>query len=286
MAIRLNFRQFTRVCVPKKKEARVRQNELAGKFSMKIEIGMTRWVSGWTAVLGLSFSLAVSATAQPPQYLGVAEGLVLDLVQEEIATPPPAVWPNVYGSPAFINWNGTKSTARTECSTFVTQLWEHTYNWAPSHFTSWMGTNNPIAAVYHDTILNQKGFQRVPLISQIQPGDVIAIVYYPELQSPSGHVMIVQDFPATNSSKPFIAGTSQWTVPVIDSSASYHGTNDTRYAHPGGIGHGTFRLYANTDGTIAGYTWSLLGTSVADYVPQATSTSSGRHLVIGRVPGL
>lgn len=93
--------------------------------------------------------------------------------------------------------------------------------------------------------------------------------------------MLVQDVPRTNNSKPFIAGTTQCTIPVIDISSSYHCTNDSRYHHPGGIGYGTFRLYTNPNGTVAGYTCSLVGTSTTNYISQATSTNSGNHLVIG-----
>src|SRR5262249_14714110 len=120
-------------------------------------------------------------------------------------------------------------------------------------------------------------------VDQIEPGDIMAIVYYPEYQSPSGHVMIVQGPPQPHLSNPFVTGTAQWTIAVIDSSSSYHGTTDTRYHYPGGIGQGVFRLYTNADSTVAGYTWSLLGTSLSSYYPQATTTSSGRHLVIGRL---
>lgn len=233
-------------------------------------------------VLALAVGLSQNAPATPPQHLTDAEDLVIDLLTAG-QTASPANWPNVYGTPAFINWNWTNSSARTECSSFVTQLWQHSYGWNSNTFKSWMGSTSPTAAKYHDTIQAQNGFTRVPLVTQIQPGDIIAIVYYPELQSPSGHVMVVQDYPQPNNSSPVIAGTKQWTIPVIDSSASYHGTNDTRYGHPGGIGHGTFRLYSNPDNTVAGYTWSLLSTSLSNYVSQASTTTSGNHLVIGRL---
>jgi hypothetical protein len=146
-----------------------------------------------------------------------------------------------------------------------------------------MGSQSPDAAQYHDAIAAQHGFQWVPTIGQVAPGDFIAIVYYPEYQSPSGHVMLVQDYPQAHASKPLINGTFQWTIPVIDSTSSYHGTTDTRYGHHGGIGEGIFRIYTDANGLVVGYTWSLLSTSLGNYEPQTTSTNSGRHLVIGRL---
>jgi hypothetical protein len=236
----------------------------------------------WLTSLTLALGLGYGAHAAVPPHLTDAENLVLNLLQSEQSSPNP--WPNTYGTPPFINWNGAQSSARTECSTFVTHLWEHTYGWTPAYFNTWMGTNSPDAARYHDVIQQGKGFTRLSFVQQLQPGDILAIVYYPELQSPSGHVMIVQDLPKATNCPPFVSGTYQWTVPVIDSSKTFHGAEDTRYTHPGGIGHGVFRLYSNVDGFIMGYTWSLLGTSTSDYVPQATSTNvPGRHLVVGRL---
>ena len=248
---------------------------------MKRHITTTRSWHSWVLALALGLGLHYSARAQTvPPHLTEAENLVVNLL---LSSQTAITWPNVYGTPAAINWNGAQSTAVTECSSFVTLLWKHTYGWTNGTFSKWTGSTSPNAAKYHNTIAQQNGFTLVPTVGQILPGDVIAIVYYPEPQSPSGHVMTVQDLPHTNSSKPFVTGTAQWTIPVIDSSSSYHGTTDTRYSHPGGIGHGIFRLYTKPNGTVAGHNWSLLSTTLNTYYPQATSTSSGRHLVIGRL---
>lgn len=229
----------------------------------------------------LFFALTSRCPAQtPPQFLTDAQTLIGNLQQSSLTS---SVWPNVYGSPASIMWNGNQSSAITECSSFVTLLWQHTFGWTPDTFKNWMGLSSPNAAMYHDTIAQHNGFTQLTTVDQIRPGDIIAIVYYPEYQSPSGHVMIVQGTPQLNSSAPLVANTTQWTIPVIDSSSSYHGKTDTRYTHPGGIGQGIFRLYTNPDGTVAGYTWSLLSTSLSEYNPQATTIYSGRHLVIGRL---
>jgi hypothetical protein len=223
---------------------------------------------------------ATPAYAQTPPHLAAAEHLVDDLLLSETTAP---AWPNVYGLDAYIDWSGSTSSARTECSSFATLLWRHVYGWSDATFKAWTGHTGPDAAVYHDTIAAHDDFIEITQVDDIVPGDVIAIAYYPEYQSPSGHLMIVRDFPQSHSSSPIVAGTLQWTIAVVDSSSSYHGTGDTRYDHPGGIGEGVFRLYTNADGTVAGYTWSLLGTSLSSYYPQATSTASGHHLVIGRL---
>ena len=234
------------------------------------------------AIALAAFAACTMAQAQaPPPFLAAAEHLVDDLQQSELTSES---WPNVYGTdPSYIDWAGDRSSARTECSSFLTLLWQHSYGWTPATFHEWTGHSSPEAAVYHDAIAQQNDFIELKNVDRIQPGDIIAIVYYPEYQSPTGHAMIVEHAPQAHSSNPLVDGTLQWTIDVIDSTSSYHGSTDTRVAHPGGIGRGVFRLYTDVGGAFAGYTWSLLGTSLASYYPQATSTNSGHHLVVGRL---
>lgn len=243
---------------------------------------MPRWCIAATAVAALAFC-AAAVGQTPPPFLAAAEHLVDDLQQSAQQAPDP--WPNVYGTnPSYIDWLGSQSVARTECSSFLTLLWKHTYGYTSATFHDWTGQNSPEAAVYHDAIEQQNDFVRITNIYDVRPGDVIAIVYYPEYQLPTGHMMLVAHVPqAHSSSNPIVTGTHQWTIDVIDSTNSYHGTTDTRYDHPGGIGRGVFRVYTDADGAFAGHTWSLLGTSLSSYYAQATSTDSGRHLVVGRL---
>lgn len=186
---------------------------------------------------------------------------------------------NVYGSsPSYILWNGTASEARTVCATFATQLFKHTYSFTDAYFTNWFGSTSPSAALYHDTINLQKGFQKIANVAQIQAGDVLAIKYF-DNSGDTGHVMIAAGAPQLRvASAPLVSGSTQYQIDVIDSSKSYHGTSDTRYVsgQPGGAGKGTFRIYADANGAITGYTWSLDKNSLF-YAPAA------RDLVVGRL---
>lgn len=187
---------------------------------------------------------------------------------------------NVYGSnPSSIVWNGTSSQAKTVCATFVTLLLQHSYNWNSTTFQNWMGTNSPNAALYHDSIVAQNGFTRIDNVSQIHVGDILAAKYYDDATTSSGHVMVANGVATLrNATAPMVPGTTQYDLPVIDSTKSYHGTQDTRYLSgvPGGIGRGTLRLYADANGTIAGYCWSDASDSIY-YLPSA------RDLVVGRL---
>lgn len=227
----------------------------------------------------LVVAIAASGFAQAgmqPAHLTQAQALVGDLQVSGI---------NSYGSPSSIVWNGTNSEARTVCSSFLTLLFQRSYNWTPSHFSTWMGSTSPTASQYHDAIVANNGFTRLFLRNQLQPGDVIAIEY-PEGSNPTGHVMLVAGAPVVwqpnpnKTPQPAIAGTTQYAIPVIDSSSSYHGPTDTRYnadgGHGNGIGQGVFRVYVDAADQIVGHTWSTYSNS--QYYSQ-----NDRHLVVGRL---
>ncbi|HMJ12460.1 MAG TPA: hypothetical protein VK524_13640, partial [Polyangiaceae bacterium] len=138
----------------------------------------------------------------------------------------------------------------------------------------------PNAATYHDAIENQTNFTRITRVTAVQPGDLIAIEYDPPPAGldTSGHIAIVHSAPVLRTaSLPIVPSTTQYDVMVVDSSASCHGSADTRYSRTdGGAGRGTLRLYADASGNVAGYAWSTFSNSVY------YSLASGRHVVIGR----
>ncbi len=175
---------------------------------------------------------------------------------------------NVYGGgKRHIDWDSQPAAARTVCASFVTLLLQHTYGLKSADFQSWMNTTNPEASDYHDAIVSRNGFKRVLHITALHPGDFIAIKYTDHHLSSNGvedtgHIVLVdQDPEKIVNKRPIVRGTEQYTVTVIDSSASGHGPTDSRASADGkltgGIGRGVLRVYANEgDGKIVGYTWS------------------------------
>ena len=174
---------------------------------------------------------------------------------------------NVYGDgKRHIDWDAGHGAARTVCSSFITLLLQHTYGMQASDFQTWMDSTNPEADAYHDAIVARSGFKRILHINALRPGDILAIKYTDHHLSSTGvedtgHVMLVDEAPVMiQNARPIIPGTQQYTVTVIDSSASGHGPTDTRANSDGrltgGIGRGVIRLYANEDNRIVGYTWS------------------------------
>ncbi len=227
---------------------------------------------------------SLGQTGGSTQHLTQAETLIENLKLSNIR--------NQYdddSEPSYIVWDAPPNTAAyTNCSSFVTHLLKHTYHWTNDDFSGWWQSSNPTAARYHDVIEAQNRFTRIYYRNQIQPGDFIAIKY-PSSSTTTGHILLVaanlkKREPATG---PVVTGTTQYEVPVIDSTASYHGSTDTRYPNapingtPGGIGKGVFRIYVDEYDQIVGYTWSTFSNSV--YYGQSDPPESLRHLVVGRL---
>lgn len=233
---------------------------------------------------------------------------------------------NAYASkPTYLEWKGvegaTQSRNRTVCSSFITRLLKRSYGYSSADIESWMGTANPQAATYYDTITRQNRFQLIAQVNQIQPGDFLAIKYLENAQSPTdegasdetttddtrcpkrssvtGHIVLVRQAPVVHqSSPPLQLNLTQYALDVIDSSRSGHGCQDTRLLPKkscsdkdawgkGGAGQGTMRLYADQSGTIAGYSWSLRARSTyysqTGYADQQGCQIPGHPLAVGRL---
>jgi len=213
-----------------------------------------------------------SAPTIPPNLLW-AERLVPELTPAK----------NVYGShPTYVVWSEDgKGVARNRsvCSSFVSHDMVRAYGWSHDDFIARFGRLNPQAKDYHDAIVAGRGFTRVLHVTDIEPGDVLAISYGPGSR-PTGHVLQA-DTPARPhaATTPLEPNTTQYEIAVIDSANSGHGLEDTRYEGNGkyttGVGRGTFRLYAGPSGEIAGYSWSTRSVSVF-------YSSPARDLVVGR----
>ena len=172
---------------------------------------------------------------------------------------------NIYAaSPNYVVMDGERSSARTQCATFVTALLQLSYGWTNDTFRNWLSSTSPFASQYHDAIVNGNGFSRVAKVQDIQMGDVIALKYEAGADN-TGHAMVALGVTAMEPVPPLAAGTTQWAVRVVDSTDSYHGPADTRTppSTQGGIGMGTFRIYAvASTGAVVGYAWSSYANAV------------------------
>jgi hypothetical protein len=175
-----------------------------------------------------------------------------------------------------------RAECRTDCSGFVDAVLKRAYGLSSGQLSDWLDAKRPLAKHYHEAIAAQHGFQRIPVISDARPGDILAVTYPAGAkENNTGHVMIVAGTPKQRSPSVPVAGdTLQWEVPVIDESESGHGKADTRHrpdkTSADGLGRGVLRIYTNHEGRIAGYAWSVLQVS-------KFQSQSAHNMVIGRI---
>lgn len=227
-----------------------------------------------TAILSL-FLLTSTARAADPEHLYWAEDIAANVTPDKNmydSNPSYIHWPDVNGVGAYEN--------HTKCASFITQVLMQSYGWTSTYFTNWMASTSPTANKYYNAIEQQNAFIIIGNINDIQSGDFIAIKY-PSGSTVTGHMMMANG-PATlrSSTLPFVTGTVQYEIQVIDSSQTGHGPTDTRLMEDGtyspGAGIGIFRLYTNSTGVIKGYTWSTYNNS--QYYDLNT-----RPIIVGRL---
>jgi len=222
-------------------------------------------------------SLASSAAGlQPDAHVRTALDLVdhLDLANTDY----------VHGQ-GSVTWTGTVAS-HTDCSGFIDHLLMHDDGLTQDDFKHWLGTKRPTAERYHDAIVEGRGFTALPTVEDLRPGDLIAIKYLTRHDN-TGHIMLVVAMPdRMNATAPYVEGTKQWSVAVVDSSESGHGSTDTRHKRGeggrdhDGLGRGVFRLYTDSHGSVTGFAWST--SKVSRFV-----APEDEHLVLGRlIPGL
>ncbi len=224
----------------------------------------------WPAILS-----ETSVKALEGSHLDLAKMLVKELKPENTS---------YQDKNGYVKWKGQNGAndyeSHTDCSGFLTALLEQAYGFTPDYFERWLGKRRPLAKTYHEAIIGQRGFKHIQLIREVEPGDIIAIIY-PAGSEYTGHIMVVAETPqGRKASKPKIEETEQWEIAVIDSDQTGHGKTDTRRRDDGtfrsGVGEGILRVYTDRKGQMVGYTRSTFGNS--EYYDQTV-----RHLAIGRL---
>jgi len=143
----------------------------------------------------------------------------------------------------------------------------HTYGYSSDDFKRWFDSHRPSAKRYFDAIVEQQGFVRLERVTDLRPGDFIAVKYLNRTDN-TGHIMLVDQLPErARGSRRSDANGEAWLVQVIDSSETGHGPSDTRHKRGAdgrdhdGLGEGVLRLYADAQGRATGFSWSALEVS-------------------------
>jgi hypothetical protein len=198
---------------------------------------------------------------------------------------------NAAGSPSIINWSDYYG--RTVGASFFTLSLLRGRGWTTSNIIcAWNQGGSPNSSQYYGLINSQTGFQRITNVRSIQPDDIIVIGPTSDY---NGHTMIVKEAPSilTTPIKPFVTGTQQFRVTILDSTSTAHGCGDARWVGPcppltggntnGGAGQGNMRIYANAAGDLVGYTWSLTSSNTSYYAQVPTGSYGVRPYSVGRV---
>lgn len=143
----------------------------------------------------------------------------------------------------------------------------------------------PLAEDFVRSIQSASGFQKITSIESIQPGDIIAWEYILDADKKTakttGHVMLVDALPVKIENKaPFVPGTSQYELFVIDSSTRHHDPQDTRVQADGstlkGLGRGKLRLYQTEEGEIVGFANNFANAMFQPFNPAWAQYSTGK----------
>lgn len=181
-----------------------------------------------------------------------------------------------------LTWRGVSGAAdyisRADCSGFLLALFSQAYGLTGVDYKSWTGSTRPSAAMIHDYIKKNKRFTTMTTVTDIIPGDVIAIKYLDGTVGSTGHIALVDGAPQELvATAPLLPATKQWSVRIIDSTETPHSTGDSRQLTSGsysGLGTGTMRLYTDLSNRIIGYSWSLSKYSIV--------YQRSRDIVVGR----
>lgn len=234
----------------------------------------------------LRFLLASAAAGSIVAVAAPAMAYDHDVWADTFISAPPAL--NVIGAGCTIDWV-TMEGHTTAGAGFFTASLKKAMSWASTDVLAHWGASCPASTTYFSAIGAGTYFTQIAKAADIQVGDVIVINAG---SGYGGHTMIVDELPIviTHAITPLFAGTTQWKVPIMDSTSTAHGCTDTRWAGTcvplagsmdPGAGRGSIRLYTDTGtGNLLGYTWSVTASNTSYYSPLV------RPYRVGRLTGL
>lgn len=137
----------------------------------------TLFWTGWLVI-----SSVIAPVMAPPRHLQLAQQLVNHISAGNT---------NYQHGQSMVSWKSDTSDyqCHTDCSGFLNALLQQSYGVDRPYFKRWLGANRPYAYHYFDAIQNGKGFQLIQQVTDLQPGDIIAIKYVDrsEHDSNTGH---------------------------------------------------------------------------------------------------
>ncbi|MGW7240151.1 LamG domain-containing protein [Streptomyces sp. NPDC054804] len=226
-----------------------------------------------------------------------AYGRALSAAEVALVSGATARANNVYltNATATVGWGRPDDlaswVARARCASFVTALLRHTYGWATdAYFLRYFQQRGPEAANYCAAFLQNTGgprFRPVRKVTDLRPGDLIAVDYNGQDAESTGHIVVVREVKGVFSGVADFPDETQYAVEIIDCTSDPHGVYglsnypqypDTRMVSNvdgesfQGVGVGHMMFYAaDATGAFSRYRWSV-----------NSSASTGTHPVTDR----
>jgi hypothetical protein len=186
----------------------------------------------------------------------------LGKLAEEAARELSVMKSSAYEHTTFVD--EATGTFNYDCSGFVGYALNRVLPSQLSAVKTFSGVARPLAKHYETFFASitttKSGWTRVMRAADLQPGDVVAWLKPADLVSTNtGHVMIVRLKPTLSTKR-----ADEWIVPITDSSASFHGSTDTRSPSGEGLGSGPIGIIVDTKGAPIRYRWTG-GVSTKEY---------------------
>lgn len=194
---------------------------------------------------------------------------------------------NETGSNCVIDWTPGAYVGQTLGAGLFTATISDAQGWAPSDVHAHWGMYCPSSPAYYTAIGFGNYFIHITKAVDIQVGDLLVINNTTGIAgSYPGHTVMITALPTVRTAtNPKVTGTTQWTLPIVDSTTSPHGCTDSRYNglsclpanFSDGAGYGEMRIYTDTvTGDLRGYTWSLASSTTSYFDPTVRPYRVGR----------
>ncbi|GHH85239.1 LamG domain-containing protein [Streptomyces capitiformicae] len=261
----------------------------------------------WAATRGFNIGRAKWDGAPVNRFKGSVDdvrayGRVLSADEISVISGRTADLNNQYlvGSASTVTWGTpddlTSWIAKARCSSFITWVLKDTYGWASdAYFTQYFQDRIPEAADYRKAFTDGTGgphFKRIRKVTDLQPGDLIAVDYNGSDPDNTGHIVMVRQVKDVFTGSVNFSGETQYAVEVVDMTSDPHGVYglssyaqypDTRMvsdvdgANFQGVGIGHMMFYASdTTGEFSRYRWSVNSSSAKTYAVADRPISAAR----------
>lgn len=219
----------------------------------------------------LSLALFLSAAHAADDDVPVRTPKYLELARELVATVTPENNKYDFKGPEGVRWKGdlfaSENSVRTACGPFVAAVFDRAEDPTLKKVREVSRKNRSKyvrVTDWMDAAQNEIGLKKIGNLNDVQPGDLFIFSCFDRcgtsLGDVPGHISIVDVKPTVLlPQSPFVDGTRQWGVTVIDAADSAHDRNDTRFVRKGmpkitGVGRGSYRIYTDENGIPVGFT--------------------------------